>query len=414
MDEVDRGQPRVKNPARNPDVRVLAWADELIRGYLQDFGDAVRSSIEYAFGTRASNLRRRTPSRHAVDCFLRVCNQKPSWEIEVRFDRDEVVVRSPDSRDWLTYALSSERLRESSRAPLIRSFAPLSLLGDRSPLMWDYLNEDLEATLFPDWPSPAIHLPAGRTGIMHSYQVLAGSVVQQSTAAGIRPIGIDPLPGTAADFLSLILSPRSVRYRSDPPRTIQDIADNIEKAMRAEVVVDRAEGQPVDSVIAMTPEGRFSLWRTSSMISELAPIVLVLKHSIGVNGYLTIDEPESHLHPQMQRHIASSFAHLINSGLHVLITTHSDYLVEAISNLIRKSEVQSYRRDRSTSRVPQIDRSKVKALRFSRESRWCLAQSVDISPVGGIDDSTFTDVMEEQYDESAELIDGLLEMDDAL
>ena len=144
------------------------------------------------------------------------------------------------------------------------------------------------------------------------------------------------------------------------------------------------------------------------MISELAPILLVLKHSMGSGGHLTIDEPESHLHPGMQRQVASYLATLVNHGFELLLTTHSDYIVGAISNMVRASELDRSSRSWRENSLPRIDKTKVRVLQFSRESRWCVAQPVSITALDGIDDSTFTQVMESQYDETANMIEELL------
>ena len=42
------------------------------------------------------------------------------------------------------------------------------------------------------------------------------------------------------------------------------------------------------------------LMNTSSMVSELAPVVLYLRHIVQPGDVLIIEEPESHLHPAMQ------------------------------------------------------------------------------------------------------------------
>lgn len=55
------------------------------------------------------------------------------------------------------------------------------------------------------------------------------------------------------------------------------------------------------------------------------------------NGLLLIDEPELNLHPDNQRRMASLLARLVNSGVKVVITTHSDYLVKEINNRIMLS-----------------------------------------------------------------------------
>ena len=154
--------------------------------------------------------------------------------------------------------------------------------------------------LFPGWPWNAVHLPANRTGIMQSYQVLAGAVVRQSAAAGIRPIEFDPLPGTSADFLSLLLYDEERLGWMPPEERFGSLIEDFEKDLRAEIALDQRANSTA-AVMAVTPEGAFPLSRASSMLSEMAPILLALKGTICRADHLTIDEPESHLHPAMQR-----------------------------------------------------------------------------------------------------------------
>lgn len=47
-----------------------------------------------------------------------------------------------------------------------------------------------------------------------------------------------------------------------------------------------------------------------------------------------IDEPELNLHPDNQRLIARLLARLVNRGMKVVISTHSDYIVREINNMI--------------------------------------------------------------------------------
>ena len=53
--------------------------------------------------------------------------------------------------------------------------------------------------------------------------------------------------------------------------------------------------------------------------------------------FLIIDEPESHLDTANQIQFARLLARLVNSGVKVLITTHSDYIIREINNLIMLS-----------------------------------------------------------------------------
>ena len=47
-----------------------------------------------------------------------------------------------------------------------------------------------------------------------------------------------------------------------------------------------------------------------------------------------IDEPEVNLHPDNQIKLARIFSRLVNKGLRLIISTHSDYIVREFNNLI--------------------------------------------------------------------------------
>ncbi|WP_414752069.1 AAA family ATPase [Anabaena sp. CCY 9910] len=79
---------------------------------------------------------------------------------------------------------------------------------------------------------------------------------------------------------------------------------------------------------------------TSSMIKELAPLVLCLRYLAEPDELLIIDEPEMNLHPVAQVEIIEFLAMLVQSGLKVLITTHSPYIVEHLSNLMKAAKYE--------------------------------------------------------------------------
>jgi predicted ATP-dependent endonuclease of OLD family len=76
----------------------------------------------------------------------------------------------------------------------------------------------------------------------------------------------------------------------------------------------------------------------SSMVKELAPLVLYLRYLAQPGELLVIDEPEMNLHPEAQAKIIEFLAMLVNAGLHVLVTTHSPYVVDHLLNLRKASE----------------------------------------------------------------------------
>ncbi len=72
----------------------------------------------------------------------------------------------------------------------------------------------------------------------------------------------------------------------------------------------------------------------SSSIKSLFLIDLYINCLAEKQGLLIIDEPELNLHPDNQRKMAALLARLVNAGIKVMITTHSDYLIREINNRI--------------------------------------------------------------------------------
>ena len=76
------------------------------------------------------------------------------------------------------------------------------------------------------------------------------------------------------------------------------------------------------------------LYLASSSARCIVDIYFYLKHLAKQGDILIIDEPESHLTLKNQRLIAKLIASMINLGIKVFITTHSDFLVKELNNLI--------------------------------------------------------------------------------
>jgi predicted ATPase len=76
------------------------------------------------------------------------------------------------------------------------------------------------------------------------------------------------------------------------------------------------------------------LYLASSSARCIVDIYFYLKHLAKEGDILIIDEPESHLTLKNQRLVAKLIASIIKCNIKVFITTHSDFLVKEINNLI--------------------------------------------------------------------------------
>lgn len=393
-----------------------SWADAVNRDTLQRLGGAAREALSYAYSMPLKQLRRRQLDGVDDDSYIRITNGEPFWQIEVPIgdesDSEDISVVTPDAEHWLNDVFgssgieqnlgrfesrwSSDKDRDNSPEQRVVEFCQYVL----------YMRGD--TSLFRSWPLRCVHLPSERGGIMQGYRAIASAALKKSAFAGIERIDIEPLDGTSRDFLSFVISPEGSIFSHRDAERFLGPASDIETKLRAEIVLVRDPNGP-DRIVAQTPEGQFELNQTSSMISELAALVLALKHRLSVRDYLTIDEPEAHLHPEMQVAVAKHFVDLAEAGLGITLTTHSDYFVEQVSNSIRLNELATEYEESSLPEIPQIDRSQVSALWFSRSDDGCVAHNAIGDSVDPIDGQTFISTNRSQYEISAPLINRLLE-----
>ena len=104
----------------------------------------------------------------------------------------------------------------------------------------------------------------------------------------------------------------------------------------------REEGR----IIYSTHGADMPLTAAASSIKELAPLTLFLnKYSTKGVSFL-FEEPEAHLHPNRQIKVADMISCIVNEGGHMQITTHSDFLIKRLNNLINlfllKDKMEEY------------------------------------------------------------------------
>ena len=223
---------------------------------------------------------------------------------------------------------------------------------------------------------PAFYLPASRTGVMHSHQVVVSALVQNATTAGLRPdTGTPMLSGVLGDFLRQLIEFDRPRYRRRGSQ--RDLGTQIEEAiLGGSVRIDRSEtiGYPHFTYQPKGWKNALPLMNASSMVSELAPVVLYLRYMVSPDNVLIIEEPESHLHPAMQVEFTRQIAALVNAGVRLVVTTHSEWVLEELANIVQRSKLPKARR----KKIPQGDF----ALRSDQVGAWLFKQK--LRPKGSV------------------------------
>lgn len=84
----------------------------------------------------------------------------------------------------------------------------------------------------------------------------------------------------------------------------------------------------------MSRTTKLSIGESASSVRSLLVIYFYLRHVAKPGQIFMIDEPELNLHPECQRRFARLLAKLVNYGIQVFITTHSDYMIKEFNTLL--------------------------------------------------------------------------------
>lgn len=135
---------------------------------------------------------------------------------------------------------------------------------------------------------------------------------------------------------------------------------------------------------------------TSSAVKSLFGLWFYLEHQAQKGDILMIDEPELNIHPENQRKIARLLARLVNGGINVVISTHSDYIIREFNSLIMLGQDYSgeLRQKHGYDADEVLQPDKVGAYLFDKRT----IVPFQITPSDGIYAITFDTVIEDLND----------------
>lgn len=181
-----------------------------------------------------------------------------------------------------------------------------------------------------------IYLPAARTGFMLTKDII-NKVGRKNTfnisddkeiiTPFVRPINhfLDIIGDMSLDSLG---NDKFLKLALDMEKEMADGAVEINTMPNKEV--------------QYIPNGHkkgIPLRLTSAVVTELSPMILILKHINKIEKFY-YEEPEMCLHPQLQHKMGKIICRAVNSGINMIITTHSDIILQHINNMIKSSKCE--------------------------------------------------------------------------
>ena len=336
-------------PFEQRHIPLTAGVVELLRSQFGSLGDETGSAISRCFGlTDAAALVRKgrnAPARITLQHSLPNGEKTLTHTLlinarqaNIQFTIPEHILLSDAVESELSFALQFMDVT----APTVDSdFGPSGF--------WDAVNQSMKwlvSGVVGSLHLPAYYLPAGRTGVMYAHNAIISAILERATTAGLDSVARTPiLSGVLGDFLRQLIEIDSrpiYPHLSGQPDEWHAVDVQIEQSIiNGEIRVSNSEtiNYPRFTYRPNGWKADLPLLNASSMVSEIAPVVLYLRHIVIPGSVLIIEEPESHLHPAMQVEFTRQLARLIQHGYRVIITTHSEWVLEELGNIVQRSQL---------------------------------------------------------------------------
>ena len=317
--------------------------------------------------------------------------------------------------------IKGNKSKTSFQASLLRDIPLPNIANERIDKLLEQLNYNMHSPIILcksvqttiailSYPRSRIgshvhYLPAVRGGIMQSHRFVASAGLDRLMGNGLEDSQVVPrLPKTSVDFIKKILSISTnklgVEQNHDRKShsSISSIAEKFEELVlngRIESVANFSGGYPEIYFKPAKIDNKFTLNRSSSMVSELAPIVLFIRNFVHQFDLLVLEEPEAHLHPGAQVKIAQCLALLVRKGVNVIVTTHSDWFLKCIQNLIIQGKLKQLNINNSGDEAASyLHQNEVGAWNFTEgiNNRGTKVKEIQFHEDSGIEPEDFEDL----------------------
>jgi len=150
----------------------------------------------------------------------------------------------------------------------------------------------------------------------------------------------------------------------------------------------------------------------ASSVKELMPFLLMLQN--GKNrqyNSLLFEEPEAHVHPKKQFLVMDMLARCCNKGMLIQMTTHSDYLLGRMNQLLLLGKIRTasasafeeFCTEHQLNKNLFLETEQVGAYFFKRQNGRVVVEKQELSD--GLPFSSFEDTVRNQMDLSADITD---------
>ncbi|MBR3566993.1 MAG: AAA family ATPase [Salinivirgaceae bacterium] len=166
------------------------------------------------------------------------------------------------------------------------------------------------------------------------------------------------LPPSRGSYLSEDVRAKTGLYTSfvegmEELEQAKEITDNVNTHLSdlLKTIIDGEVKKSGDNYVYITHNDTMPASAAASSVREIAPLqLMIMKRDISKASVL-IEEPEAHLHPLKQRLMADIIATMALGGANMQITTHSDYFLRRINDLLRLNLLKSKKSEEEYNKI---------------------------------------------------------------
>lgn len=379
-------------------LNVEEWLTENFESTIRAINQTLKSKLPGIFNSK-DELFKSTQFNWDIDLETLLSN---SYESEFTYSF------SVGSKNTEALNVSKQKNSQTISFTLLKNI-PLSILRDAvNSLIYNHLLDKIGK-------SNTFLIPAERNGLHLFYRELSSRRTALLHHASRDELDLNSLlrdvlgskyAKPIADYIDWLNELTTIK-KNGINQPYHDLAEELKKLVGGRYQID-AEGN-----INFTPRkkikgpdvSKMDLHLTSSTVKSLFGLWFYLEYQAKEHDVLMIDEPELNLHPSNQRAVARFVGKMINRGINVMVSTHSDYFIRELNSLIMlgshagKEDVKSALLNKhNISSEALLTKEKVAAYVFDKGE----LKSMEISDEGIVAD-TFDEQINQLNDSSDDI-----------
>lgn len=183
-----------------------------------------------------------------------------------------------------------------------------------------------------------VFLPSSRTGFILSKNLLTNNIYENSFNRFNSMIQEDMQEDQDSYFTKPVISflklLNNIGEKKYGIHQLEELAEFMERTiLHGQVEIQNAMAKS----FLYKPEtlnNPIQMYLASAVVTEITPLYLLCKYRYGMTD-IFIEEPEMCMHPRLQTRIARVLVRLCNMEIPVIMTTHSDIIIQHINNMLR-------------------------------------------------------------------------------